>query len=119
MRFKHLKKIPLGRKGEISYIREEFLELIDAHQQGSKIWQIIEAADILIALGKFLRKKVGFLLLGVILLAYLRMVYKPIRNKILDYYGVSKSKQLGHVSLTTDLHRLDRKNTASKSQKSP
>lgn len=94
--YNHKVKINLGKKGDISYIQEELDELSDAHIQNVKQWQLIESADVIIAIGKFSQKHLKLPLLLVIILAYIRMVYKPIRNKILDLMKVQKSKLLGH-----------------------
>lgn len=41
----HLRKIPKGVLGEESKIIEEWLEFLDAEEQGSKIMMMVELAD--------------------------------------------------------------------------
>lgn len=90
---KHKAQIPLGIKGEISYIQEELFELKDAHeQQINTVWPIIEASDIVLAVGKFTRRHYKIPLLLVLILSYCRVPYKMIRNPILDLMGVKKHK---------------------------
>lgn len=43
----HLTEIPKGEYGDFSKIKEEFLELQDAHEQGSRIMEGLELADLL------------------------------------------------------------------------
>lgn len=52
----HLKEIIPGKFGEISKIREEFEELMDANVQGNSIMEIIELADLLGAMQEYIKK---------------------------------------------------------------
>lgn len=88
--WKHKSKISHGIKGELSYIQEEFDELKDVHGQGYKIWGTIEASDIVIAIGKFTNKHYSCPLLFVIILGYLRIPYKWMRNILLGLLGYVK-----------------------------
>ena len=98
IRYKHISPIKMGVKGELSYIQEELDELTDAHKQNCKLWEIIEGADVILALDKFLWRKHHIPLILVILLAYIRFIYKPIRNKILDLCQVDKKKCLSGLT---------------------
>lgn len=77
--FEHIAKIKRGVSGEVSYIKEETAELADAHSQKATLWTIIEASDIVIAVGRFTVKQYRVPLLVVVLLAYLRIPYKQLR----------------------------------------
>lgn len=52
----HLQDIPKGQLGEISKIEEELLELKDAHEQRSKIMELVELSDMLGAVALYLEK---------------------------------------------------------------
>jgi hypothetical protein len=52
----HLNDIPKGKVGEISKIREEVLELVDANSQGNRIMSLIELSDLYGAIGLHLEK---------------------------------------------------------------
>lgn len=49
----HRKKIKKGVYGLFSKIKEEFEELEDAHEQGSKILELVELADLYGAIEKY------------------------------------------------------------------
>ncbi len=91
--WKHKRQIPIGQKGDISYIEEELTELIDAREQDvNNIWPLIEASDVIGAVGKFTWKQYRVPLIVIVLLAYIRKPYKLVRNFILDFMGVEKHK---------------------------
>lgn len=52
----HLSEIPKGTLGEYSKIREEFLELTDAHNQTNKILEICELCDLVGAIEAYADK---------------------------------------------------------------
>jgi len=52
----HLKKIDKGILGEVSKIREEFEELVDAIEQDNKIMQMCELSDMIGAIEAFAEK---------------------------------------------------------------
>lgn len=52
----HIRDIPRGTCGESSKILEEVLELQDAEEQGIKIMQLCELADILRAIEMYIEK---------------------------------------------------------------
>lgn len=54
----HLVTIQKGELGELSKVREELEELTDAHAQGDRIMQLVEAADLYGALELFLEKHI-------------------------------------------------------------
>ena len=87
MRFAHKRLIRLGVRGETSKIREELDELEDTE---SPVHAILELSDILDATGQYARKKLRCPLFVIVALCYVRTVYKPIRNFILDRWGQSK-----------------------------
>lgn len=43
----HINEIPRGKFGEFSKIKEEFLEVEDALQQGNKIMMLVELSDLI------------------------------------------------------------------------
>lgn len=50
----HKRKITRGTFGEFSKIKEEFMELVDAHEQGVKIMELTELSDLYGAIEKYL-----------------------------------------------------------------
>lgn len=52
----HLADIPKGKLGEISKIREELDELIDAEAQGVRIMALVELSDLVGALRAYLSR---------------------------------------------------------------
>lgn len=52
----HLRKIQKGKIGEVSKIVEEANELLDAHEQGVKIMELVELSDLYGAMVRFLEK---------------------------------------------------------------
>lgn len=92
--WKHKDQIPVGKKGEISYIEEELFELKDAYRQNiSNTWIAIELSDLVISVGKFSNSKLKTPLILIIILGYIRIPYKIIRNHVLDRIGVKKHSQ--------------------------
>lgn len=90
----HTVEIPVGTKGEISKITEELCELEDAHNNiGSRTLTVIEAADIIEAVGQFSWNKTRVPLFAIILIAYFRRVFKPVRNAIRDLLGMPKTNK--------------------------
>lgn len=53
----HNKVITKGELGEFSKIREEFEELSDAHEQGAKILELCELADLYGAMELYLENQ--------------------------------------------------------------
>lgn len=87
----HHNRIPLGVKGELSKIQEELAELQDVQQHGNGHFHgTLECADLLESIGQFAWRyyRIPFVcLIGIYLL---RAVFKPIRNKVLDFFGHPK-----------------------------
>ena len=52
----HLENIQKGELGEVSKIREEVEELIDAWNQNARVMQLVEMSDLVGAMEEFLRK---------------------------------------------------------------
>lgn len=52
----HIRKIPVGKYGELSKIQEELEELKDAFEQSSSILQLVELSDLYGAIEGFLEK---------------------------------------------------------------
>jgi len=52
----HLKQIEKGNLGEISKIREEFEELMDANEQKNPVLEICELCDLLGAIEAYAKK---------------------------------------------------------------
>lgn len=75
-KFGHSKQIRRGTLGEISKIQEEVAELVDAKAQGHKLHAIIEASDVIGAVGLHTWKHYGVPLLGLVFLALIRVPYK-------------------------------------------
>lgn len=53
----HVRKIPRGTYKEFSKIKEEFMELLDAHEQGVKIMELCELADLYGAIKGYVESK--------------------------------------------------------------
>lgn len=53
----HVRKIPRGTFGEFSKVKEEFIELLDAHEQGVTIMELCELADLYGAMEGYIEKK--------------------------------------------------------------
>jgi NTP pyrophosphatase (non-canonical NTP hydrolase) len=51
----HLKKIPKGELGQASKITEEYLEFIDALEQGNTVMELLELSDLLGAIESYTR----------------------------------------------------------------
>lgn len=81
--FTHKNRIPLGVDGEFSKIREEYLELEDAHEQKKAYFTIIECADLITSVGSFSWRQYKIPFFLIIVLAYIRKPYKWIRNPFL------------------------------------
>lgn len=52
----HIVQIEKGEIGEISKIQEEVYELADAHEQQSKIMELVELSDLVGAIKLYLRR---------------------------------------------------------------
>ncbi len=52
----HRKKIEKGKLGDISKIKEEFEELMDAHNQKIEILEICELSDLIGAIEAYVKK---------------------------------------------------------------
>lgn len=52
----HKRKIPRGKYGEFSKIKEEMFEAIDAHEQGVEIMLLTELSDLYGAIKGYLEK---------------------------------------------------------------
>lgn len=55
----HKREIPRGKWKEFSKIEEEFVELQDAHEQGVKIMELCELADLYGAIEGYVEDKFG------------------------------------------------------------
>lgn len=53
----HLRDIPKGKLGEFSKIVEEYTELLDAHEQDSKVLEICELTDLIGAIKHYVQSK--------------------------------------------------------------
>ena len=73
--WKHRAEIKRGVRGEISKIQEELDELRDVHPH-SRVWAIIEAADIIGATVSYTSQHHRIPSLFVIMLMYARVPYK-------------------------------------------
>lgn len=79
-----------GVVGEFSKITEEYLELEDALESNNRPLSYIESLDLIEATFKFQFKHFKSIIPVAILFILLRRLYKPIRNRIYDYAGLSK-----------------------------
>ena len=52
----HKTKIPRGEFGELSKIKEEYFELMDANAQGAKIMVLCELSDLIGAIDGYVKK---------------------------------------------------------------
>ena len=52
----HINTIPKGEVGEFNKIEEELAELQDAHQQNSKVMELVELSDLLGAIEEYVKK---------------------------------------------------------------
>lgn len=52
----HKFNIPKGTLGEASKITEEYLEFMDAVEQGSKVMELVELSDLIGATEEYLKK---------------------------------------------------------------
>lgn len=52
----HKRKIPKGKYGDFSKVKEEMLEAIDAHEQGVEIMLLTELSDLYGAIQGYLQK---------------------------------------------------------------
>jgi hypothetical protein len=55
----HKREIPRGTFGDFSKVAEEYEELLDAHEQGAKILELCEIADLYGALAGYVEAKFG------------------------------------------------------------
>ena len=53
----HKKYIEKGKVGEISKIKEEFEELLDANEQNNKVMELVELSDLLGAIDSYTKSK--------------------------------------------------------------
>ena len=53
----HVREIPKGELGEFSKIQEEYTELLDAHEQDSKVLEICELTDLIGAIKHYAKNK--------------------------------------------------------------
>lgn len=53
----HVNKIPKGKHGDFSKIKEEFLEAEDAKQQGIDLMVLVELSDLILAIEAYSLKK--------------------------------------------------------------
>jgi len=80
-----------GKIGEFSKITEEYLELEDADiQKISKAWVVIECSDLIGAVGAYSWRTNKIPLWLLVVLTYLRIPFKPVRNFIRDLAGRPK-----------------------------
>jgi hypothetical protein len=87
---RNLTPIHDGVPGEFSKISEECLELVDAIRQQNRPLAFIETCDLVDASVRFSAKEFWVPAPVVFALVYLRRLYKPIRNRVYDYVGLSK-----------------------------
>jgi len=94
--FKHRNIIERGEAGQLTKIKEEYDKLVDAHDQKKAIFALIEASDLVLAVGRFVNKQYKFPLLLIILLAYLSIPYKIIRKAFNNSFNkfLRKRKEL-------------------------
>lgn len=83
----HSYDIKKGKLGDVSKIREEVEELDDAYVHDQPMHAIVEAADVIGAVGHFTRAKYRVPLLLVVLMTYVRVPYK-LGLKIRDAFRV-------------------------------
>lgn len=55
----HKNEIPEGVYGELSKVKEEFYELMDAREQGSKVMELIELSDLVGAIEGYIQIHYG------------------------------------------------------------
>jgi hypothetical protein len=66
----HTREIDKGEYGEVSKIREEWEEFLDAHQQGARVLELCELADMYGAMAGYVEKHFpGTTMFDVILMA--------------------------------------------------
>lgn len=53
----HTREIERGTYGEFSKVREEFEELIDAHEQDNPIMELVELSDLLLAIHGYVSER--------------------------------------------------------------
>lgn len=87
---KTLTKIKDGKSGELSKISEEYNELLDAYKQNLNMLTFIESLDLIDAVIRFQFRKFNIIAPITYFLIIIRRLYKPIRNKVYTYAGLSK-----------------------------
>lgn len=88
MIFKHkMKKWPRGKQGDISKIKEEFLELEDAHKQNNFWFKFVEVSDLLYTLDTYCWKQFKIPFSVMCVFTAFRLVYKRF---IRDQFGLHK-----------------------------
>jgi len=55
----HIREITKGSFGDFSKIQEEWEELLDAHEQGGKILELVELSDLYGAIEGYIQSKYG------------------------------------------------------------
>lgn len=53
----HVREIPKGTLGEFSKIQEEYIELLDAHEQNANVLEICELTDLIGAIRYYAENK--------------------------------------------------------------
>lgn len=89
-RYQHKVHIRPGTYGEISYIEEELDELKDTTNQGRALWSMIEASDLIGAVGKLTWRSYATPLWMIVILYYCRVPYKLVRNTWRRAKGLGK-----------------------------
>ena len=87
---KTMKPIVDGTSGELSKVEEEYEELRDAWDQNLKPPAFIDGCDLVDATLKLQWNKFKVPAPLILVVIYLRRLYKPIRNRIYDYAGLNK-----------------------------
>lgn len=85
-----LTSIEDGTPGEFSKVREEYHELKDAIDQNLKVLTFIEGCDVVDATMKFQFKQFKVPSFIVLLVVYLRRLYKPFRDAVYHWAGLNK-----------------------------
>lgn len=61
----HIREITKGSFGDFSKIQEEWEELLDAHEQGGKILELVELSDLYGAIEGYLQSKYGMTMIDI------------------------------------------------------
>lgn len=73
-------QISKGEHGELSKIHEELMELTDAHMQDYPAFVAVEASDLINSVGRFTWRKYRIPLFLLVILYYIRLLYKPLKR---------------------------------------